>query len=201
MALNADYFPGGKPTREVLLAARGFGADGSRSGGIKLGGPVTIPVGSILLRMYDKPADFGEWWMTPYELSLVLDYFGVDMPLLAKDRGTGKSAFHGVFALLAEWYGGSPGQIGRFHVATTRVPLIAMYGEGDNASTRGYGSTLKPILMTAGNRQRAARQLFLPHAWEYKADFALVAMSNMSTDTGLASALKMVAWSLLPFER
>lgn len=200
MAGNGDYFPGGKPTRDVLLAARGFAADGSRSGGIKLGGPVTIPAGAALLRLYNKQNDFGEWWMTPYELSLIFDYFAVDPVLLAAGRGNGRSQLHGLFALLAEWYNGDPGQLGRFHVATACTPLVAMYGEGDCASTAGYGRTLKPAQLTVGTSQRAARQIFLPHAWEYKADFALVPMSNTATDTGLASVLTTIRWSRLPFE-
>lgn len=209
MATNASYFPGGRPTTDVLLKARGFAADGSRSGGIKLGGPVSVPGGALLLRLYGGSDGIGDWWLTPYELTLIIKAMGVDTAALAVGRADGKSALHGLFGLLLEWYRKNPAddteppnplQIGRFIVARTGMGLSAMYGEGDVATRADFARTLKPAQIIVGGVQRAARQLFFPNARDYRTAFNVIAQSDSSTDTGLMSVLASQNWTRLSFE-
>ena len=76
MALNDKYFVPPDAT-ETLLRARGFGANGQRSGGIERPQIADLASGTVLFRMYHDPArDYGEWWATPRELAAIGDYFG-----------------------------------------------------------------------------------------------------------------------------
>jgi hypothetical protein len=200
MVANASLFPGGSPTTEVRLRGLGYAADGSRSGGIVFGArTVMVPVGSYLARLYHKDGDFGEWWFTPHEYARAKAYFGVAGDVLSQGRAGGRSAMHGLFALLSEWYGkdGNADQLSRFHVVCTRAPVQAMYGEGDVATTADFGRTLKPIRLENG---KAPRQLFLPSAWDYKEAFAVLTAPGNNTDSGLDRALGALPDQVLPFE-
>jgi hypothetical protein len=203
-AANEAWFPGGRPTQDVLLKARGFGAGGHRSGGIKFdhisNAIVTVPAGAILLRLFNKPADFGEWWFTPAEYRRIQAYFAVSGDLLADARATGGSVFHGTLALLSGWYAHSPDQIGRFHVIEVTQPVIAMYGEGDVATETNWSRTLKPVVLgQVGGWARGARQIFLPEAWKYQKAFTAL-MPPGDTDTLLDRCVAGLPTTTLPFE-
>lgn len=230
MAANQSFFPSGRPTTDVLLAARGFSKDGHRSGGIKFDrlddAIKTIPAGALLLRLYWKAGDFGEWWFTPHEYKRIQDYFAVSGALLAGGRTSGKSAFHGTLALLSEWYSDreSDGtvkrdgagrmvhnaqQIASFHVARVKTPVICMYGEGDNVSgidpekpgNNNYSRTIKPIVLGhVGGWARGARQVYLPKPWTYQHAFELIPQAGNSTEANLERAVASLNWSPLPFE-
>lgn len=216
MALCTEtYFPGGVATTEARLAALNL-TDTSSAGGLRFPGAVVkIPKGAIILRLFLPAAagerdDFGPWWFTPYEYKRISDYFGVSSDVLAVGRSGGRSALHGALALLSEWYGGgtgaahtpSAGQISRYHVARLVEPIHAMYGEGDDASTRNYGRVLKPLRMPdAAGGLTAARQLYLHKPWEYKGAFKmLTASSGDRTDSDLPGAIARLGVRRLPFE-
>lgn len=203
MSGNARFFPGGKPSQQVLLTARGFDRTGNRSGGIKALGMqvVTIPKGTTLLRIYSQAGRLGDWWFTPHEYRRVRNYFAVDGATLAVGRAQGALAFHGVLALLGEWYGNSPDQIGRFYVAITQEPLLACYGEGDVATSSDWSRTLKPVAIDrVGGVARGARQLYIPETREYSEAFALIPPANDLVDTGLDAAVAAIAQDRLAFE-
>lgn len=144
------------------------------------------------------PPDFGEWWFTPFELNRVARYFGVDLSHMTPGRTEGRSALHGALGLLSEWYRGSADQLSLFHAVKTRVPIYAMYGEGDVATTTGYGRTIKPIRLNGGG---AARQVFLPKPWTYAKHFArITAPTGADTDSGLMAAVMQMGGQKLPFE-
>ena len=68
MAVNDKYFAPPEAT-QTLLRARGFSAEGQRSGGIVSPRIVDLAAGAVLFRMYHNPQyDYGEWWATPREL-------------------------------------------------------------------------------------------------------------------------------------
>ena len=201
---NESFFPGRVATMDVKLAALNLHDTSSAGGLTSAARVVTLPVGATILRLYRANpggrADFGCWWFTPYELSRVADYFGVDAQLLVVGRSGGKSGLHGALALLSEWYNGDPGQLAAFHRATIRTPMYAYYGEGDVASTQGYGRVLKPLRLPDGaGGQAAPRQLYLPEPWTYQSEFALAAGGG-NTDHELAAFVQGGNWMKLPFE-
>jgi len=51
--------------KETDLRARGFGADGSKSGGIRDPKQVDLPKMTVLFRLYNESEEkLGEWWFT-----------------------------------------------------------------------------------------------------------------------------------------
>lgn len=206
MYSNESHFPGGQPTRETRLSALNLN-DTSSGGGLTFSAKaITLPVGAVILRLFmPKPGrpDFGEWWFTPFAFKRLANYFGVDASMMTGARGEGRSALHGAFGLLSEWYdagGSGPNatQLSRFHEVKITQPTYAMYGEGDVATTTGYGRQIKPLKLDGGG---TARQLFLPKPWEYMSAFnALTPATGGDSDTMLAPTAARHAAQKLPFE-
>lgn len=201
---NQQYFPGGAATQDVKLSALNL-HDTSSAGGLKPSARiVTIPPGALLLRLFRPSSgrvDFGHWWFTPYEYTRVAGHFGVDPAILADGRAEGRSALHGALALLSEWYGGEDSQLSLFHAAKTKSPMYAYYGEGDAASTKGYGRVIKPIRLSDGKGgYSSARQIFLPDPWTYRDSFELLTGDGGSTDYALPRLVGGQNWTKLPFE-
>lgn len=215
MHCNEAFFPNRQPTQDVKLDA--FNLRSNSSGGLRSSARVvSIPSGSTLLRLFMQrggaQADFGCWWFTPFEFKRIADHFGVDPTLMISGREGGKSALHGALALLSEWYSDGAGpsekhmpnaaQLSRFHAVRTRSAMYAMYGEGDAASTTGYGRVLKPMKISDGKGgYGAAKQLFLPQPWTYKNKFTfLTPPGGGVTDQNLSLAYPDSSQSKLPFE-
>ncbi len=197
MIANEDQFPGGRPGRNVLLG--GLGLAGNGGGGLGAGAQtVRLPAGTHLFRIYYKPDDFGEWWFTPHELARIRGHFGLSMEALMAGRKTGRSMMHGVLALLGEWYGHSPAQLSRFHLAVTTKPLNALYGCGREAWSEDFSRTLKPVRLDGG---KTARQVYLPRAWTYRDAFSLLTGADADAETGLIRAADGLPPQILPFER
>jgi hypothetical protein len=201
MTRNDKYFTSPIPT-ETFLRARGFDAQGQRSGGIISPQSVELPGGAILFRLYhDQKKRLGEWWSTPYELSVINGYFDRSGPAFAAGRAEGKGILHATLAVRHDWSGHSSQHLGRFLVVRLAEPLKAYHGEGDHApdATQRQVQKALTIIDPRSHRQRLARQIFLPRPWEYQ--HALVVLREDVTDTGLLSALETFGHrGALPFE-
>jgi hypothetical protein len=169
MAANdLDY---GTAQKSAELGAMGYDKDGHRGGGIDNPRLVKLKEKAIHMRLYMPPepgkplGDFGEWWITPFEYRRICNYFGVDGRALLPGRHKGRSAFHGVLALLKEWYGNSPAQLCYVNVVELNSPLAAYYGCGAPANTENYARTLKPVRLENGT---PARQVYIHQCWKYK---------------------------------
>jgi hypothetical protein len=186
--------------RDTLLAARGFGVSGARAGGIINPSVVEIPAGSCLFRFYHDPSrDYGEWWATPYELSVIVEYFGRGAGAIGEGRQQGKGILHATFAVRHDWAQGTPLHLGTFLVARLNDPLKAYFGEGDHAPDATQKSVQKAIrIIDHTGNQRLGRQVFLPKAWTYKASFPRI--SGGTSDTDLLNTLRRTNTNRLPFE-
>jgi hypothetical protein len=199
MAGNDRYFS--PPMRDqTYLRVRGFDAEGRRSGGIINPQLVELRSGTVLVRLYhDRSKRFGEWWSTPHELRLVTEYFARSGPAFATGRTEGKGILHATLAVRHDWSGNSPLHLGQFFVVRLAESLKAYHGEGDHAPDASQRQVQKAVRITdSANRQRFARQIFLPRPWEYERAF--VVMHEGTTDTGLPRALTMFDRGPLPFE-
>jgi hypothetical protein len=185
---------------QTYLRVRGFGVEGRRSGGIVSPQLVELPGGTVLFGFYhDRNKRFGEWWSTPHELRLISDYFARSGPAFATGRTEGKGILHATLAVRHDWSGNSPLHLGQFFVVRLAEPLKAYHGEGDHAPDASQRQVQKAVRIVDGsNRQRMARQVFLPKTWEYERAF--VVMHEGTTDSGLLGALKTFARGPLPFE-
>lgn len=185
MAVNKTDYPGGAPTKEVRLTALGYDGRGHRGGGIVDPKAHLIPVGAVLLRLYmpsaagRPPGDFGAWWFTPHEYDRICDYFGVDGRALIQGRADGKSALHGVLALLNEWYGNANTQLSYVNAVSTTAPIWCCYGPGAPANLDGYKRTLKPVRLSDGS---SARQIYIHQCWLYAAAMKRLVPSKTKTD-------------------
>lgn len=197
MAVNDKFFqpPLWKDTR---LAAGGFSASGAKTGGIVNPVVVELPAGSSVFRFFHDPTrEIGEWWVTPYELSVIVAYFGRSD--LGTGRSSGKGIFHATLAVRHDWAKNSPLHLGRFVVARLAGSLKACHGEGDHAPDASYSTVQKAAyIIDHTGRQRKARQIFLPQAWTYKATLPVV--DQGMSDMDLAGALGRVSSARLPFE-
>ncbi|MCF7699915.1 hypothetical protein [Loktanella sp. M215] len=197
MHINDADYPDGQPSNEVKLKALGFDASGHRGGGIERPQVKVLPTNTVLLRFHnpvlkvgDLPGDFGAWWFTPFELSRICDYFGVNGSALIVDRSSGKSALHGILALLREWYEGSPTQLSYVNAVRLKDPFLVCYGEGAPANTQGYARTLKPIKLGGS---RPARQIYIHNCWNYQASMDRLLAPNTSTDAVFGSGAGLPA--------
>lgn len=199
MAANDDLF---QPPlqQQTYLAARGFSDTGAKSGGIVEPVAVTIPGGAHLFRFYHDPTrDYGEWWATGYELSVIVEYFGRGGTAFGEGRAQGKGILHGTFAVRHDWGGKSPLHLGTFLVAKLKDPLKAYFGEGDHAPDASFANMQKAVrIIDHTGRQRMGRQVFLPKAWTYKASFPTVHRGR--SDSDLIDALSKYGTRRLPFE-
>ncbi len=196
MAVNDTFFQ--PPSwRDTRLAAGGFSASG-KSGGIINPAVVDLPAGSTLFRLYHDPTrEIGEWWITPYELSVIIEYFGRSD--LGIGRSSGKGIFHATLAVRHDWSSNNPLHLGRFLVARLNSPLEACHGEGDHAPDASYSNVQKTVyIIDHTRRQRKARQIFLPQAWTYKS--ALQVVDRGMSDTDLIGALGRTGSTKLIFE-
>ena len=131
--------------------------------------------------------------------AIVTDYFARSGPAFATGRAEGKGILHATLAVRHDWSGNSPLHLGQFFVVRLAEPLKAYHGEGDHAPDASQRQVQKAVRIIDGrNRQRMARQIFLPKAWEYERAF--VVMHEGTTDSGLLRALKTFARGPLPFE-
>ena len=188
--LNAADYPDLQPSTDVKLSALGFDSAGHRGGGILQPRVVTLPKGAVLLRLHkpvesagEREGDFGQW-CTPYEYRRLGDRFGVDGQALVPGRSVGKSALHGAFALMHEWYDNSPNQLTYLNVVRMKEPLFACYGSGAPGNSDGYTRTLKPIVM---QDRQTARQVYIHKCWEYQYALQRLVVPNASTDDVLGS--------------
>lgn len=199
MHINDADYPNGQPNQEVELAALGFDdVSGHRHGGIVRPQVKFLPVNTVLLRFHkpvskvgDHPGDFGAWWFTPFEFTHICDHFGVDGRALIVDRSSGKSALHGVLALLHEWYGSSPTQLSYVNAVRLEKPFLACYGEGAPANAHDYARTLKPIGLGGS---RPARQIYIHNCWKYQASMNRLLAPYASTDTVFGSGAGLPPW-------
>jgi hypothetical protein len=175
VAANEKYFNPPEAT-ETLLRARGFGADGLRSGGIVAPQIVDLSPGAILFRFYHLPGrDYGEWWATPRELSVIADYFARGGTAFDDGRISGKGILHSTLAVRHDWAGNSPLHLGKFLAVRLAVALKAYHGEGDHAPDGTQKQVQKAVyIIDASGRQRRARQIMLPKPWEYRASLPRV---------------------------
>jgi hypothetical protein len=207
MTINDADYPNGQASQEVKLTAMGFDTSGHRGGGIDRPVVVTLPKDAVLIRFHkpvaagQNPGDFGAWWFTPFEYRRICDYFGVDGRALTVGRSTGRSALHGVLALLHEWYGGDPSQISYINAVRLKEPIMACYGPGAPANADGYARTLKPIKTSD---DKPARQIYIHKCWQYQSAMDRLLPPNASTDSILGNASGLPASigqaPRLPFE-
>jgi hypothetical protein len=205
--VNSKYFdrtPIGKKApnqagslwQQSYLEARGFDARGYRTGGILEPAEVDLPKDTILFRFYGGSQSWsGRWWITPFELAGIVDYFGhYDFNV---GRAHGRGMLHGSLAVLArEWRN----SMRHYCVVKLRSPFKAFYGEGDHAligSRGGFKAAL--IRDPRTGAQRAARQLFLPGFGEFTDNVDVLVQGGL-TDRGLTSGLKRFYRSPLAFE-
>ncbi len=179
---------------DSYLRARGFDKQGNRVGGITVPRQVVVPRGAILFRTFGGDAKAtGQWWFTPYELTMILDYFG--RTDVSEGRQAGKGMLHAVFAVLKhEW--NSTGEF--FTIIELNKPFYAFYGEGDDALLGASGGQ-KGARILVGNSQRCVRQLMLPNFWNYES-FVTTKIGQGNTDTSLVDLWKQYAARRLPFE-
>lgn len=198
---NSKFFEKNGLNSKEYLEMRGFSSDGVRSGGLRQDAKqVTIPAGAVLFRLYQRPDDFGCWWFTSAEYLRIQSYFGVSQDILLEGRDSGKSALHGVLALLSEWYwnehrASERAQLLRLHIVRLIFPLYAMYGQGDIALSERQ--ILKPVLLDG---QKGARQIYLPQAKAYRTALALLPGSGSETDTQLHRLALLYSKKQLEFE-
>lgn len=190
--LNAGDFPASQPSQEVKLKALGFDESGHRGGGILQPRAVTLPTDAVILRLYkpvekagEYPGAYGSWWFTPHEYRRLCDHFGVDGRALIPGRSTGRSALHGVLALMKEWYDDSPNQLAYLNAVRLTQPLFACYGAGAPGNSDGYARTLKPVTLSDG---QTARQIYIHQCWLYQTALQPLVPENTSTDTVLSGA-------------
>jgi hypothetical protein len=196
MAVNDADFDDGKMAPEVWSGALGYKGT-HRGGGIINPQVHVLPVKTVLLRLYKKPlpgdeypGDYGPWWFTPFEYKSACAHLGVDGRALIVGRAGGKSALHGIFATLSEWYDGSPHQLACVNAVELTQPFRACYGHGAPANSLGYVATeklkgtMKPMLL-AGNK--SARQLYLHRCFDYKHAMKPLLKADTSTDTAFGS--------------
>jgi hypothetical protein len=197
---NESYFA--QPLRHLTyLEARGFDREGKRSGGIVAPAEITIPAGAILVRFYHDPSKkIGGWWNTTHELAAIITYFARSGPALATGRAQGKGVVHASLVVRHDWADNHPLHLGLFFVVQLRTALKAFHGEGDHAPDASQQQTQKAVLiMGTDNRQRPARQVFLPKAREYADAFR--ELHEGHTDADLERALARFGSAPLPFEK
>lgn len=197
MAVNDKFFQPPLWT-DTRLAAGGFSANGAKTGGIINPTVVELPAGCSLFRFYHDPKkDIGDWWVTPYELSVIVAYFGRSD--LGAGRSGGKGMFHATLAVRHDWAKNSPLHLGRFVVAQLAGSLKACHGEGDHAPDASYSTVQKAAyVIDHTGRQRKVRQIFLPNAKDYAT--ALPIVGRGMSDLDLAAALGRVNSNKLVFE-
>lgn len=197
-AANAGYFTGSERTA-TWLVSRGFGADGQRSGGIIEPCVVELPPTACLIRAFHEPASMiGQWWVTPFELAAISTYFARSGAAFAIGRAEGKGVLHATLAVRRDWAGAAADPLSRFVVVRLRETLSCWYGPGDDAPSSGQTSVQKVArIVDRSGRQRAVRQIFLPHAWKYASVFEV--LREASTDEELLAVAQPLA-SPLPFE-
>lgn len=194
MFANDSSFPNGRPPPGLLLAARGYGASGDKSGGLGADArTVALPAGAHLARLHDGSRPFGPWWFTPFEYRRISDHFGLSGAGLVSGRSTGDSALHAALALLSGWYADRSDQIARFTLIRLRAPFHALHGTGDPAITR-TGRSVGAVLPGGG-----ARQVFLPDLDFHRDSFDVVVSLGIA-DHDLDRALGRLAGARLPFE-
>ena len=200
MAVNDKYFT--PPTsKDTFLAARGFDPkSGARSGGITSPLIVDLAPGAILFRFYqDDRGKYGQWWCSPHELALIIAHFGRGDGAFDVGRTQGKGILQAILAVRHEWGGNSPLHMGSFIVVSATMPFKAYFGEGDHAPDATQTQVQKTAMIIDGaGRQRAARQIFLPHAWDYKAD--LPCIGGGTGERLLLDAVAAYRGQRLPFE-
>ena len=199
MVCNDAYFLA--PLRDdTYLRARGFAANGLRSGGLIEPVLVDLPAGTHLIRLYhDRKRRFGEWWSTLNELSLIIRYFARSGPAFATGRSQGKGILHASLAVRHDWAGNSPDHLGRFVEVRLSEPLKAFHGEGDHAPDSTQTQVQKAIrIIDQSNRQRLVRQIFLPKPWEYQHAFLEL---HDDDSAALEGAVQRFSGGPLPFER
>lgn len=199
MPTNDKYFLS-PHDKETYLRARGFGADGSRSGGIRDPRKVDLPSMTTLFRLYNESErKLGEWWFTPHEMKQVVDYFARGGAGFAEGREQGNGILHAVFAIRHDWVGNSPNQIRRFVVVRLRDPLQGYYGDRDDAPDKTQKQNQKPVsIVDDRSNRRFVRQLFIPRPWEYPVAFA--DLGSHSTDLVLIGAVLKHRRAPLSFE-
>ena len=176
---------------DAYLRARGFGADGSRYGGIAAPKQVTVPIGATLFRVFKAGDGMGQWWMTAAELRALMDHIGHTD--LAMGRTEGKGALHAFLAIhIAEF----DNTCEFFVTARVAKPAYAFYGEGDHLL--GAKAGRKAPKITVAGRQRGMCQVFLPSLWEYKSALAIGAPQRVENQ--LANTLARTSTINLSFE-
>jgi hypothetical protein len=197
MAVNDQYF---QPPllKDSRLAAGGFSATGFKSGGIVNPVIVDIPAATHLIRFYHDPARaYGEWWATPYELSVIIEYFGRSD--LGTGRAQGKGILHASLVVRHDWAQKNPLHLGSFLVARLADPLKAYHGEGDHAPDSAFADVQKAVyVIDHTGRQRKARQIYLPKAWTYQA--SLPTVDKGMSDLDLINSLSRLNRNRLAFE-
>lgn len=187
--------------KDTYLRARGFGSNGQRSGGLFDPQEVALSSGITLFRLYQDPKGrFGEWWFTPHEMKVVVDYFcRAPGRAFAEGRSAGKGILQATLAVRHGWGGYSPAHLGTFFIVRLREPLLAYFGETDDApdATQTHNQKAMLILGTDG-RQRRTRQIFLPNPNEYEGAFQ--DLGHHASDTHLSGAASKHDRGALYFE-
>ncbi len=182
--------------QQTYLDARGFDAMGYRVGGIVKPAEVDLPAGTILFRLYGDKAQWdGRWWVTPFELSQIIDHFGHHD--VRAGRRDGKGMLHASLAVLAQEWRNS---MRHFCVVELAGAFKAFYGEGDHALLGSeHGRKVALLRDQRTGTQKAARQLFLPGLRDFTADVTVHVQRGM-TDSALASNLRRFRRAPLYFE-
>lgn len=195
MFRNSDHFSPEK-LATTYLRARGFDADGFRSGGIVAPRQVALLEGAVLVRFYqaaERP--WGNWWITPNELAALRRHFAREGAAFACGRDEGKGILHATLAVLLGW-----SDLQRFMVVSLREPLLAMYGEGDEVCVANYSRVHKVSrIFDEHGRHRPVRQVFVPEAWSYSS--CMVRLADGVTDHDLLGTLDQLRYQPLAFER
>lgn len=200
--------------RDTYLEARGFGKDGTRTGGIVDPRKVVIPTGAVLGRFFQsQKGRYGQWWWTMAEMATIVAYFGrygtdPDAGGFGTGRKEGKGIVQGTLAVRADWREDLPDKSGKtdisehmehFCFGRTTCEIMAFYGDGDVAPSADQRSVLKPVqIADASGTRRGARQLFLPKLWTY--DTAISIIEDGSSDSDLLAALARQSNGALYFE-
>lgn len=182
--------------KQSYLAARGFSSDGLRTGGIISPVEVELASDAVLIRLFGGSAKWdGQWWFTPFEMTLATQSFGHGD--FGEGRGRGKGILHASLAVLAEEWNST---LEHFCIVELKAPFRAFYGEGDHAVIGSNGGRKTGLILDQRTRaQRTTRQLFLPKFWEHTKHVSVL-LSNGLTDSYFLPSLKRYRRGLMKFE-
>ena len=182
--INDKYFKGG--SKEDYYDSKFKEGGIYRKTGHKLPHQVILPTDSYLMRFHDGDIrnEYGEWWSSPHELYLVLNYYSrwldcnnitLRKNLLVKTSSIANMGImHAVSAIRRDWADKCPSkQLASFTLIKTKQPMKIFYDEGVIATNKKKNNfILPPEPIEVDGKRWVVRQVCIPRFWDYQKDVA-----------------------------